>query len=158
VRWSTDIRHGYCNGSINYTRITLFFNIKIISSRKEKYSYYGMFAGRSQWPRRLSCRSAAECLLGSWVQIPPGALDVCVLWVFVLSSRGLWDRPIPRPEESYWLRCVSECDQVKIKQPRHLLWVGRRGKDYETKRIYLQAWKDFASPYHSQYWWSTSSN
>jgi hypothetical protein len=31
--------------------------------------------------------------------------------------------------------CVSESDQVKIKQPRHLLWVGRRGQDYETKRV-----------------------
>jgi hypothetical protein len=35
--------------------------------------------------------------------------------VFVLSDRGLCDGPIPRPEESYRLWCVSECDQVKIK-------------------------------------------
>jgi hypothetical protein len=42
--------------------------------------------------------------------------------------------PIPRPEESYRLWCVSEYDQVKIKQPRHLLRVGRRGQDCETKR------------------------
>jgi hypothetical protein len=34
--------------------------------------------------------------------------------VFVLSGRGLYDGPIPRPEESYRLWCVSECDQVKI--------------------------------------------
>jgi hypothetical protein len=34
--------------------------------------------------------------------------------VFVLSGRGLCDWPIPRPEESYRLWCVSECDQVKI--------------------------------------------
>jgi hypothetical protein len=33
--------------------------------------------GRSQWPRRLRRRSAAERLLGSWVRIPPGA------WMFV---------------------------------------------------------------------------
>jgi hypothetical protein len=31
----------------------------------------------------------------------------------VLSGRGLCDGPIPRPEESYRLSCVSECDQVK---------------------------------------------
>jgi hypothetical protein len=31
-----------------------------------------------------------------------------------LSGRGLCDGPIPRPEESYRLWCVSECDQVKI--------------------------------------------
>jgi hypothetical protein len=35
--------------------------------------------------------------------------------VFVLSGRGLCDGPIPRPKESYRLWCVSECDQVKIK-------------------------------------------
>jgi hypothetical protein len=34
--------------------------------------------------------------------------------VLVLSCRGLCDGPIPRPEESYRLRRVSECDQVKI--------------------------------------------
>jgi hypothetical protein len=39
--------------------------------------------------------------------------------------------PIPRPEESYRLWCVSECDQVRITQPRRLLRVGRRGKDYD---------------------------
>jgi hypothetical protein len=33
--------------------------------------------------------------------------------VFVLSGRGLCDGPIPRPEDSYRLWCVSECDQVK---------------------------------------------
>jgi hypothetical protein len=69
--------------------------------------------GRSQWPRGQRRRSAAERLRGSWVRIPPGA------WVFVscgwvLSGRGLCDGPIPRPEESYSLRCVPECDQVKI--------------------------------------------
>jgi hypothetical protein len=41
-------------------------------------------------------------------------MDVCLLWVFVLSGRSLCDGPIPRPEESYRLWCVSECDQVKI--------------------------------------------
>jgi hypothetical protein len=35
--------------------------------------------------------------------------------VFVLSGRGLCEGPIPRPEESYRLWCVSERDQVKIK-------------------------------------------
>jgi hypothetical protein len=33
----------------------------------------------------------------------------------VLSGRGLCYGPIPRPEESYRLWCVSECDQVKSK-------------------------------------------
>jgi hypothetical protein len=34
--------------------------------------------------------------------------------VFVLSGRGLCDGPISRPEESYRLRCVYECDQVQV--------------------------------------------
>jgi hypothetical protein len=34
--------------------------------------------------------------------------------VSVLSGRGLCEGPIPPPEESYRLWCVSECDQVKI--------------------------------------------
>jgi hypothetical protein len=32
----------------------------------------------------------------------------------VLSGRGLCDGPIPRPEESFRLWCVYECDQVQI--------------------------------------------
>jgi hypothetical protein len=44
-----------------------------------------------------------------------GDMDVCLLLVFVLSSRDLCDGPIPRPEESYRLWCVSECDKVKNK-------------------------------------------
>jgi hypothetical protein len=30
---------------------------------------------------------------------------------FVLSGRGLCDGPIPRPEESYRVWCVSVCDR-----------------------------------------------
>jgi hypothetical protein len=56
------------------------------------------------------------------------------LWVFVLSGRGLCDGPISRPEESYRLWCVWVWSSEN-KHPRHLLWVGRRGKDYETKYV-----------------------
>jgi hypothetical protein len=50
--------------------------------------------------------------------------------VFALSGRGLCDGPIPRPEESYRLCCVSECDQVKIETLYiYCEQVGRRGKD-----------------------------
>jgi hypothetical protein len=56
--------------------------------------------------------------------------------VFVLSGKGLCDGPIPFPEKSYRLWCVFECDQVKIKTLYTCCeQVGRRGKDYETKRI-----------------------
>jgi hypothetical protein len=55
----------------------------------------------------------------------------------VLSGRGLCDGPIPRPEESYRLWCVSECDQVKNKTPLHLLRTSRQKREglrKETKR------------------------
>jgi hypothetical protein len=60
--------------------------------------------------------------------------------VFVLSGRGLCDGPIPRPEDSYRLWCVSECDQVKIDNLDTCCeQVGRRGKDYDdslpTRRL-----------------------
>ena len=64
-----------------------------------------------QWLRGLRCRSSATCLLRLWVWIQPGA------WVFVcceccvLSSRGLCDGLITRPEESYRLWCFVVCDQ-----------------------------------------------
>jgi hypothetical protein len=42
---------------------------------------------------------------------PTGGMDVCLLYsVCVLSGRGLCDGPIPRPEESYRLWFVLECD------------------------------------------------
>jgi hypothetical protein len=53
--------------------------------------------------------------------------------VFMLSGRGLCDGPIPRPEESYRLWCVFECDQVKHKNSLHLLRTSRRGKDCERR-------------------------
>jgi hypothetical protein len=69
---------------------------------------------QSQWPRGLRRGSVAVRLLGLRVRIPPGAWMFVSCTVFVLSGRGLYDGPIPRPEESYRLWCVSECDQVKI--------------------------------------------
>jgi hypothetical protein len=90
---------------------------------------------RSQWARGLRRRSAAERLLGSWVRMPPGTWMFVSCTVFVLSGRGLCDGPIPRPEESYRLWCVSECHRVKIKTLyTYCEQVGRRGKHYETKR------------------------
>jgi hypothetical protein len=51
---------------------------------------------------------------------------------FVLLDRGLCDGPISRPEESYRMWCVSECDHVKIKTLYTCCeQVGRRGKDCE---------------------------
>jgi hypothetical protein len=48
-------------------------------------------------------------LLESWVRIPPGN-------PMFVSGRGFCDGPIPRPEKSYPLWCMFECDKVKIKK------------------------------------------
>jgi hypothetical protein len=89
---------------------------------------------RSQWPRGLRRGSAAERLLGSWVRIPSGT-RMFVSCECLCCQVVLCDGPIPHPEESYRLWCVFQYDQVKNKQPRHLLWVGRRHKDYEFSQV-----------------------
>jgi len=58
---------------------------------------------QSQGPRGLRRRSAAACLLRSWVRIPTGAWMFVCCECCVLSGRGLCDEPITRPEESYRL-------------------------------------------------------
>jgi hypothetical protein len=73
---------------------------------------------RSQWPRGLKCGSVSKCFSGSWVPIPPGTWSL--LWVFVLSGRGLCVGLITHPEESYRVWCVSECDRgTSYSRPRH---------------------------------------
>jgi len=65
---------------------------------------------RSQWPRGLRPGSAAPRLLRLWVRIPPGTWTSVCCECCVLSGRGLCDRLITRPEESYCLWCVVVCD------------------------------------------------
>ena len=89
---------------------------------------------RSQWPHVLKLSSAAICLLGLRVRIPPahGSLslvsvvfckeEVCASgWSLVqrsltecavccmLPGRGFWEEPISLPEETYRMCC--ECDR-----------------------------------------------
>ena len=65
---------------------------------------------RSQWPRGLRRRSAAARLLRSWVRISPGAWMFVCCECCVLSGRGLCEKLITHPEESYRLWCVVVCD------------------------------------------------
>ena len=73
------------------------------SNRNEYQEYF--LGGKVGW-----CVGPAARLLRSWIRIPPRA------WIFVccgcrvLSSRGLCDELITRPEESYRLCCVVVCD------------------------------------------------
>ena len=64
---------------------------------------------QSQRPHGLRCRSAAARLLRSWVQIPLRAWMFVCCECSVLSGRGLCDKLITHPEESYRLWCVVVC-------------------------------------------------
>ena len=65
---------------------------------------------QSQMLRGLRRGSAAVRLLELWVRILPGAWMYVSCKCGVLSSRGFCDELITRPEESYRVWCVSECD------------------------------------------------
>ena len=65
-----------------------------------------MLRCRSQWSRGLRHRSAAACLLRSWVRIPRGAWMFVCCECWMLSVRRLCDELITHPEESYRLWCV----------------------------------------------------
>jgi hypothetical protein len=72
--------------------------------------------------------------------------------VFVLAGRGLCEGPIPRPEESYRLWCVFECDQVKIKTLNtYCAQGGIRGKDYETNSVFRCQYHSTNDPYSSSF-------
>ena len=92
---------------------------------------------RSQWPRGLRRRSAAVRLLRLWVRIAPVAwMFVCCTVLCVLSGRGLCDGLITRPEESYRLWWVVECDLETswMRKPRHTLKLSRQ-KTNKTKIV-----------------------
>ena len=77
-----------------------------------------VIARRSQWPCGLRSRFTAAHLLGLWVRIPPEAwMSVCCECC-VLPGRGLYDKVITRPVESYRLWCVVVCDLEASKMRR----------------------------------------
>jgi hypothetical protein len=65
---------------------------------------------RSQWPRGLRRGSTAVRFLLLGIRIPPAAWTFVCCDCRVLLRRGLCDELIIRPEESYRLWCVLECD------------------------------------------------
>jgi hypothetical protein len=64
----------------------------------------------SQWQCGLRRGSAAACLLGLWVRIPPGTCMSVSFECCVLSGRGLCAGLITRPEESNRLWCVYDLE------------------------------------------------
>jgi hypothetical protein len=83
---------------------------KIVVSKlggKLTFSVVILVLGRSLWPRGLKRRSAVARLLGLRVLIPSGAWRSLCCECCVLSTRGLCNGPIARPEESYRMCGVS---------------------------------------------------
>jgi len=82
---------------------------------------------RSQWPRGQRRRYAVARLLRSWVRIPLEAWMFFCCKCCVLSSTGLCDELITRPEESYRLWCVVVCDLETSRMMKPWPALGRRG-------------------------------
>ena len=89
------------DGAVNICRLVWFVLIFEVSTECES---------PVPWPRGLRRRSAAARLLRSWARIPPGAWMFFCCMCCVLSGRGLCDGLITRPEESYRMWCIVECD------------------------------------------------
>jgi hypothetical protein len=69
-------------------------------------------SSRSQWPRGIRLGSAAACLLGLRIRIPPMTCMFVSCKCCVFSGTDLCDGPITCPEESYR---VLECLRVIVK-------------------------------------------
>ena len=111
--------HGYGMASVNKTRPHWVNKMGKIHS-KPLATRHGM---GTAWTRHghgmLMCesalrrRSAVARLLRMWVRIPPEAWMFVCCECCVLSGRGLCDKLITRPEESYRKWCVVVCDLEK---------------------------------------------
>jgi hypothetical protein len=72
-----------------------------------------------------------------WVRIPPGAWMFVCCECCVLSGRGLCDKPITRPDESYRMWCVVLC-YLKISRMRKL-WpaLGRSATGKKNRVVFM---------------------
>ena len=124
----TSIRPKYyecvCNLSCPECKVHALYYIVMCDLSLPYFSTLSHKGRRSQWPRGLRRRSAATCLLRSWVRIPPGAWMFVCCECCVLSGRGLCDKLITRPEESYLLWCVVVCDLENLKNEEAMTRVG----------------------------------
>ena len=93
---------------------------------------------QSQWPRRLSLRSAAARLLRLWIRIPPGAWMFVCCECFVSSGRGLCDDLISRPEESYrpWLVVVCGLETSWMRRPWPTCGAVASKTNKQTNKLY----------------------
>ena len=99
-----------------------------------------MIICQPQWPRSLGRRSAAVRVLRLWVRIPRGAwMSVCCECC-VLSVRGLCNKLITRPEESYRRWCVAECD-LETPWMRRPWPTGVLSRQKHKNKQYMILWK-----------------
>jgi hypothetical protein len=78
-----------------------------------------------------------------WGFDPTTGMDVCLLWVCLLTGRGLCDELITRPEESYPLWCFVVCDLETSWMRRPWPTGGCRAKNKQhlhTQSYALIAW------------------
>ena len=66
---------------------------------------------------RSKSRVCGRFLAGIVGSNPAWGVNVCLL-CSVTSDRGLCDGPIPRPEESYRVWCVTVCDLAILRMRR----------------------------------------
>jgi len=97
------------------------------------------YNSRSQWQRGLKRRSTASRLMRLWVRIPPEAWFICCECC-ILSDRGLCDGMITRPEESYRLWFVVECDLETSRMRRPWPALGRSAT---KKKPYNKSYTNF---------------
>jgi len=121
------LRHPACNAHAPCWHLWLapLYNI----------SPHYLIRSRSQWPRGLRRRSTAARLLRLWVWTPPGEWMFVCCECCVLSGRGLCDRLIIRPEESYRLCCVVVCDLETSWMRRPWSTGGCCTKNKQTKKL-----------------------
>ena len=79
--------------------------------------YCNLWTYWSQWPRVLRRGFVAACLLGLWIRIPPGGMDVCLLWVLcvvqVEVSATSWALVQGSPTECRVSKCVRESSTIR---------------------------------------------
>ena len=102
-----------------------------------------MWKSRSQWQRGPRRESTAARYMGLRVRIPPGAWQSVNCDRCVMSSTGICDRLISRPDESYRV-CVCVCVSLSVIKGDNNLYVCNRwvnrGKDKVSKKTMRRAW------------------
>jgi hypothetical protein len=118
-RWNT-LGHGNYSVIISFSNHSLFF----ASSKNSPTARCALVANLVfsdgdfvRNPIITLLKQILNCNLLCWVII-----------IIITIIRRICDRPIPRPEESYRLRCVTVCDQINHNS-LHLTWSGRQRLD-----------------------------